>query len=389
MPKQPDQADDEIHEDQLLNFLVNTLTGAFGLSLGENADLDLEDIYEVLVGATADGTSISTLCERGNDAPPGTDVLYHLRTKLDLDTIKTVGNTLLQEYTLDVLPEQVEIVVDLHLRPYYGDEDDTDGLYYSEAKRGTTAFHAYATLYARVRNKRYTLAVRRLTDGDTPSSILAEFLGLLDRFEFDVKAVYVDSEFYDGKCLTLMQAHNQAYVMPIIAWGSEIQRELSEGWSREIEHDLTTEFDGHEWTVEFPVMIDCSYQMGRYDEHGVARHGYAVDAPFIETPRQARRHYSKRFGIEATYRLSESSLISTTTKDPARRFLFVVISLLAQNVWRYLHWEYVATPRRGGRRLWWWPFEEFIRMVTRAAWNALSVRRRIPANRPPDDRFER
>ena len=389
MSKHHQQADGQIHEDQLLNFLVNTLTGAFGLTLGENADLDLEDIYEVLVGATADGTSISTLWERANDSPPSTDVLYHLRTKLDCETVKTVGNTLLQEYTLDVLPEQVETVVDLHLRLYYGDEDDTDGLYYSEAKRGTTAFHAYATLYARVRNKRYTLAVRRLTDGDTASSVLAEFLGLLDRFEFDVKAVYVDSEFYDGKCLTLMQAHNCAYVVSIIVWGNEIQQELSEGWSRETEHNLTTEFDGHEWTVEFPVMIDCTYKQGRYDEEGVARHGYAVDAPFIDTPRQAQSHYSKRFGIEATYRLSESSLISTTTKDPARRLLFVVISLLEQNVWRYLHWEYVATPRRGGRRLWWWPFEEFIRMITRAAWNALSVRRSIPANRPPDDRFER
>jgi hypothetical protein len=31
------QADDEIHEDQLLNYLVNTLTGAFSLNLGENA----------------------------------------------------------------------------------------------------------------------------------------------------------------------------------------------------------------------------------------------------------------------------------------------------------------------------------------------------------------
>ncbi|MCD2200620.1 ISH3 family transposase, partial [Halobacterium sp. KA-4] len=50
---------------------------------------------------------------------------------------------------------------------------------------------------------------------------------------------------------------------------------------------------------------------------------------------------------------------------------------------------YVATPRRGGRRLWWWPFEEFIDMVTRAAWTALAVRRAVPANRPPDDRFHR
>jgi len=58
-----------------------------------------------------------------------------------------------------VLPEQVE-VCEPHL--HYGDEDDTDGLYHSVAKRGTTAFHAYATLYARVKNKRYIA-------GGTPS----------------------------------------------------------------------------------------------------------------------------------------------------------------------------------------------------------------------------
>jgi hypothetical protein len=28
-------------------------------------------------------------------------------------------------------------------------------------------------------------------------------------------------------------------------------------------------------------------------------------------------------------------------------------------------------------------------MITRAAWNALSGRRSIPANQPPDDRFKR
>jgi len=383
------QADDQIHEDQLLNFLVNILTDAFSVELGENAEIDPEDIFEVLVGASADGTSVSSLCEDSADAPSGNDILYHLRSKFDLESVASTGNTLLQQDVVETLPEQVEVIADLHLRPYYGDEDDTDGLYHSEAKRGTTAFHAYATLYARVNNKRYTLAVRRLTDGDTASDVLAEFLGLLNTFEFDVKAVYLDSGFYDGKCLTLLQAHNFAYVLPIIRWGNAIKAELNQGWSREIEHDLTTEFDGHEWTVEFPVYIDCTYKNGKYDEHGVARHGYAADAPFINTPQQARYHYSKRFGIEATYRLSESTLISTTTTDPTRRLLFVVISLLLQNVWRFLHWKYVATPRRGGRRLWRWPFSEFIDMVTRAAWTALAVRRAVPANQPPDERFTR
>jgi len=58
------QADGEIHEDQLLNFLVNRLDEEVSLSLANNAEITAEDIYEVLVGACADGTSVSlrSLC---------------------------------------------------------------------------------------------------------------------------------------------------------------------------------------------------------------------------------------------------------------------------------------------------------------------------------------
>ncbi|AAV48337.1 unknown [Haloarcula marismortui ATCC 43049] len=170
--------------------------------------------------------------------------------------------------------------------------------------------------------------------------------------------------------------------MPIVKWGETIQNKLSEGWSREIEHDLAGE-------VEFPVFIDCVYQQGRYDEHGVARHGYAADAPFIDTPRDAREHYSKRFGIESSYRLAKQSLAFTSSQDAGLRLVMFVVSLLLQNSWRYLHWRYVAAPRRGGRRLLQWSFTEFCEMTLRAAWTALGVRRSVPANQPLDDRFFR
>jgi len=58
--------------------------------------------------------------------------------------------------------------------------------------------------------------VRRLEDGDTTSSVLAEFLGVLEGLDVEVKAVYLNRGFYDSKYLTLLQAHNYAYVMPII-----------------------------------------------------------------------------------------------------------------------------------------------------------------------------
>jgi len=91
----------------------------------------------------------------------------------------------------------------------------------------------------------------------------------------------------------------------------------------------------------------------------------------------------------SSYRLFEQSDSDNDNTRSTVRLLYVVVSLLLQNVWRYLHYEYVATPRRGGRRLWWWPYKEFVNMIRRAAWTALAVRRAVPANRPPDDRFHR
>ena len=69
-----------------------------------------------------------------------------------------------------------------------------------------------------------------------------------------------------------------------------------------------------------------------------------------------------------------------TTQNPAARFLYVLISFLLQNSWRYLPWEYVMLPRRGARHPWSWQFGELLCLVRRAAKTALAVRRAVPAN---------
>jgi len=47
----------------------------------------------------------------------------------------------------------------------------------------------------------------------------------------------------------------------------------------------------------------------------------------------------------------------------------VVVSLLLQNVWRYLHYEVCGDARRGRASPWWWPYKEFVNMIRRAAWD--------------------
>ena len=223
---QPNQAANELTEEQVLDFLVSTPEGEIDIDLSENAEIDSEDIWDVLVGATADEDSVSHLCEVSEESPHGNTILHHLQTKFELTELGRVGKTFIQQDTLELLPDRsVEVVADLHLRPYYGEEyDSEEELYESLAKAGTTTFHGYAMLYVRVCNKRYTLAVRCLSDGDTASSILGEPLGVLEGLDLEVKAVYLDREFYDTYCLTLLAAHNYAFVMPTVKWGEAIRR---------------------------------------------------------------------------------------------------------------------------------------------------------------------
>jgi len=204
-------------------------------------------------------------------------------------------------------------------------------------------------------------------------------------------STYLDRGFYDSKCLTLLQAHNYAYVILIIRWGEAIQQELSEGWSRVIQHDLTGKLDGHSWTVDFPVYIDCTYLNGKYDENGVARHGYAADAPFIDSPPRTRYHYLlETLRYRVAYRLFEQAIATTTnTRSNGTAAVRGGESPLTERLAVPSLRVCGDAPRRGGRRLWWWPYKEFVNMIRRASADGLAVRRAVPANRPPDDRFHR
>jgi hypothetical protein len=48
----PTQADSEIEEEHLLNFVVNSLDEELAIDLGENVEVTTETLYEVLAGAS-------------------------------------------------------------------------------------------------------------------------------------------------------------------------------------------------------------------------------------------------------------------------------------------------------------------------------------------------
>jgi len=129
---------------------------------------------------------ILPFCASSQNSPAGNTVLYHLRTKFeprwnesdapakDLDELQTSAQTSTCGPTTVTKTTQTASIT------------------------GSEAWnHCVPRLCHTLRvNKRY-LAVRRLKDGDTANSVLAEFFGVLDGLDAGVKAAY------DSKCLTL------------------------------------------------------------------------------------------------------------------------------------------------------------------------------------------
>ena len=100
--------------------------------------------------------------------------------------------------------------------------------------------------------------------------------------------------------------------------------------------------------------------------------------------RWVHQTYRTRFGIESSYRQLPQARIQTCTRDPLLRLLFVGVALILRNVWVWLHWEVLAHPRRGGRRvdLGQLPFRAMLAWLRQLAETVLGVRDWIHAERP-------
>jgi len=69
------------------------------------------------------------------------------------------------------------------------------------------------------------------------------------------------------------------------------------------------------------------------------------------SPRQTRRLYRRRFGIESSYRCAGQVRGWTTSPNPAYRFVLLALSFVLLNVWMHLRWLFTQVPRRGRRGL--------------------------------------
>ena len=250
------------------------------------------------------------------------------------------------------------LAVDLTLIPYHGRPlHDPAEVYRSQPKHGTSHFHAYATAYVVYRGRRFTVALTGVAGGEPLDLVLRWLLLAAGKAGVPPRLVLLDRGFCSVAVIRYLQAARRPFLMPLVCRGrgpdhprgpsgSQVFRVRKQsGWDR---YTLTAA-DGRRATVA--VGIACDNRRGRSRKRGRRTLVYAFWGFVPPSPRWVRQTYRERFAIETSYRQMNQARIRTCTRDPDVRLLFVGLALVLRNIWVYLHYAVLSSPRRGGRVL--------------------------------------
>jgi putative transposase len=351
-------------------------------------------LLHILFYAAAQLCSIKAACDRLRDGPSDQAVRDALAA---LCPSAPLLEHQLNDSFAEQLPKSVKyrrwrLAIDLHLRPYHGQPHrDENEVYRSEAKSGTTHFHAYATCYVVKKGRRYTVALTRVERGESMVAVLKRLVRRAAQVGIGVELLLLDRGFYSVEVIRYLQAARYPFIMPAVIRGRPADHpkgpsgtrvfavQTQSGWSR---YTLTNKAKRKAYVQ---IAIHCRTKPGRRQRRGRQTLVYAFWGFCPNSTHWVYQVYRLRFGIETSYRQLKEACIKTSTRNPTLRLLFVGIALLLRNVWVGIHWRCLASPCRGQRQLNLdlLPFKTLLLWLTHFAEQTLGINDVVLAQRLP------
>jgi len=368
-----------------LDTVIAVLEHYFDLS-AEGSVCQTRDLWNVLVEAAARNAYIETVCNDLATAPDSNTVrgylIEQLTPKIIGDLKRRCNHALASQLPTWLADHPKDVAFDLHDVPYYGKDDDPDDpdcwVCRGEARTGTTRFYRCATAYVMHKDVRFTLAVEFVRPGEDLIKILKRLVRRTKALKIRLKRGYLDKGFCAIPVMRgLLAEPDLSIIMAAPIKGKTGgTRALCQGRrSYRTEHTFRSAEYG-ELTV--PVMVvhtRCKRRDGT--DKWVWLVYVLLNVPDL-TPRQVRKAYRRRFGIESSYRLLEQVRGKTTARNAALRFLWMGIALLIGNIWIALHWKFLrrrgSGPRRVARQAFILPcMLQFLRRAIEAIYGVISL----------------
>jgi len=317
-----------------------------------------QTLWAVLLVAATGVTSIHAACRRLEDIASEETIRKALIASIpELVELQLQLNRALAGRLPRTLRRRSQrLAIDLTLIPYHGEPfRDENEVYRSQAKDGTSHFHAYATAYVILKGQRFTVALTAVAKGEPMKEVLQRLLKQARSVGVKARLVLLDRGFYSVEVIRYLQAARQPFLMPVVIRGLKANHPRGPSGTRVFaamkksgwfEYTLTS---GSKRTATVAICVSCRNFRGQWKRQGRWALVYACWGVEGRSCAWVRETYRTRFGIESSYRQMNQGRGRTSTRRPELRLLYVGLALLLRNEWVWLHFEVLSSPRRGGR----------------------------------------
>jgi putative transposase len=374
----------ELNADMIRDITQETVQETFGIEV-DGYCCDGEMLVDVLIKAASENSSVEASCRELADVADSNTIRERLNEQFDVAELwaqEAQLNQALARHIPDKMPRGgLEIAIDFHDEPFYGKSDELRSYAVRDrAKKGTTRFYRIASAYVIWRQVRLTLAVSYVFPEHDTLSVVKTLLQRINKLNFHATVLYLDKGFCCGEVLQYLQHQKQATTLACPIRGKKGgTKALCKG--RGSYRTSYTFTDGT--TVDMVMVATLPKRRGGKR----ARKWLAYVVLFLPdwTPKQVKRAYRRRFGIECSYRQLRRLRIITNSRNPAFRFFVLGFSLLLITIWAHLRWVFCRVKGRGRPRI-----DEarmrlqlFVGMLRRAVEQLYGVIMVIPTHHPP------
>jgi putative transposase len=381
-------------EDEAVYQFVKEIVQQFLPLPEEGKQYTASELYDVLLAAASQDTSIDNICHSSEHAPNANTVRNRVKAAYDLREVEQRLNQAVRvKVPQKLLKRGQRVAIDLVLNPYYGKETEANAaeMTHGERRDGTTRFHAYATAYVIVNGQRFTLALTFVWADDRLVDVLQRLRKRLRQMGVNTKLLLLDRQFFRVEIINLLQRDGQPFIIPVIIRGKLVPpggtRVLlvvrRSHWTR---YTMKSQ-DGTTATFEVAVAAHngaCHRsRSGRQGKAGRQVRAYAVFGRRSH-PSAIAQIYRRRFGIESSYRQMRQGRARTSSPSAVLRLWLVGLAFLLRNLWLWIRFTATALPRRGSRLLKKdrFTFQWMLRWMARRANELLGLISRLLVFRP-------
>ena len=192
--------------------------------------------------------------------------------------------------------------------------------------------------------------------GEKLPEVIQRLLRRLSQLGVSVRMLLLDRGFWSVSVIRYLQRARYPFLMPVVLRGRQADHPRGPSGTRVFavrkrggwdEYTLTA---ADKQTARVSICIHCRNYNGQWGRHGRQTLVYAFWGIQPANTRWVRETYRKRFAIETSYRQMLQGKARTCTRNPEVRLLLVGVALVLRNVWVWLHYAVLSTPRRGNRR---------------------------------------